>query len=556
MGAVVPVPVGGTAVGGAAVTPKAVGSSGAAVSQTQRVVHPPASFLANAQTAILEGTGGGTICGSWYPVGSYYVWYSHSDGVEATGVDPGDYEASLSGLTGVEVALASGSHTGIAVATATETAWNAAGTGVTAVRTGDSIDYTGSITAVTTTGGAWASRGSGHGTYGTTDLASSASFGLDTTRFHQVLASNLPSTAFRIVGVRVKRGNNVGAGFRLAVYTDGTADGDPENAVLQAEKEVAANGTGEWSAAYFAPDDVVEIGTPGSTRVWIGMQGSGATSSISAENVVTQPPAQGDFYVSGSNQVLFITGQNTGAGTAFPATAGAVASSNNFAVWVQLIVQVAPYYGDAAWRSWAGPTPGRNDTSLTATSNMNSIWVAWAWDLPAVTGLRMYTAGVYLPVHSALQQPRLELWDNVTDVADADGETIVYDFGQTSGSTAGWSDIDVSGGVDVDGGGLYRISVKCDPTGGPSTLTQIGFNTAEHDEAATPDEWGWGGDDGLFGSTETEYTSAAGETTIDFDPSVATASPNTPDSTVINPGNSGGVHALIGHNGFVITANP
>jgi len=535
------------------VTPKLVPTSDTA-SETLEVTYPPASWLGYVMTAALEGTDGSTLAGTFHTVGTdYYVWYSHHDGTEYVGVDPGDREPSLAGMTGVEVQLAAGNHTTTSVATATETAWNAAGTGISIVRASGVGTYTGSIDAAASfAGGTWDTRSAGHGGLGTTDMISTSSFAVDSTRWMQIDPANVPSVAFSITGVEVLRANDITNPVRLMVAVGG-ADGDPENAVVVAQKVVASPAAiDSWAGAHFSAAEAQHFAAAAAPTLWIGIQGDGATSAISAEN---NAAAHGEFLVT-TGTVLYVTGEQTGSATAADSPVGPVTSSNGFAIFCRLKIQTGPnWYGDGSWRSWCGPTEGRNDT-FGSTSNVNSIWVSWAWALPNIEDMMVYECGFSFGAHASDQQFRVELWADTADITDADTDTILHDFGETSGSATGqyyYSPTPFS----LTGNQQVRIDVKGTNTGvgGPGAST-FEFNVGDQDEINTPDDWGWPAGSASAGASEVEYTAANGETVIEFESNTATTSPLAPDSVALTPGNSGSLSMQIGHAGFALVANP
>lgn len=544
------------------VQPVTGGQVGAGGEQTLRITFGPASYLGApaGETATLEGTGGSTVSGAWVSFGSYYLWLSHNDGVQACGPDPGDDEASLSSLTGVETALGSGNHTDVAVATAAETALGA-GTPYTISRAGNQVDITGPFDATAAAvGGAWADRGSGHGCIGATDLEYTSSFGLDTMRFHQIDPSRLPVTGeCRIVGVKVRRGTNVTSNLRMCVAVGGAGDGDPDGATVEAQIVVTPNGgASNWSNIYFSASQVVRVNTL-TDRIFIGMMGDGAGSSIPAENIATDPNAQAShFYRNGSNVVLWVYASPSGSATAFPSTISGspTPSSNTFVVPVQLIVQYPPYYANGEWRSYAGPTPGRNDTGVgSSNSQMVDIWVRWRYTMPAVASLRWYEVGVYLVDHSGTQELRAEQWTGSTSNLDPQGATLHHDWGETSGTDTGWNVLSEPSGVAVSASTSYSLSVKSEGSAPPGDTT-LGFQAGDHPLQNT-DPWGWSAAGvGSVASTEAEINDPLDGWAV-YDESIVSTSPIAYTSTLPpSPNNSGGVYALIGTPGITIEANP
>lgn len=536
--------------------------NGAAVQMLQ-VASPAVSFLnADAgETATLEGTGGSTGSGCWFTVGTEYFYLTHDDGSGTfTGPDPGIDETALSGFTGISVPLAAGNRTDVQVATSIETAAGASAFSV--VRTGANLTFTGDFVANdATTGGTWINRGSSSGAIGCTTLTPQGNFGLTTFRLHQIDPSRLSSTGpRRIVGLKLWFSGGVANPYRLGLYSGGAADLDPDGAVLLSEVVITGNGgTFNWSNVYFPESQIARVDTS-TDRLFVAIQGDPAGSAIAAENIVTEASAQAShFFRSGSNQVLMIYNSPTGSGTSMPdPIVGSPASFNSFVVGIQLIEQEAPFYGDAAWRTFFGPTPGRND-SFASVSNMVDVWVRWAFHAPNVDSLRMYDVAVNLAAHGAVdgtQEIRLQSWETIelNGLFDIDGETIHNDWGVTSGTATGWNVISVAGGVPMTASVQYGLSIHSDGGDGVPGDTTLAFRGGLLPTQDT-DPAGWGGD-GVTATrmaiTETEIDDPA-DTGVPHDENTPTPSPIVTSTIQQNPGNTGGVYAFVGHNGFVLT---
>lgn len=526
-------------------------TGGSVTEETVELTAAPTNDLESVagETATLEGMAGFTLNGCWRIVGAYYLYYTKDvgDGVYV-GIDPGVDEAALLGLTGIEVQLGTGDLDPEDVAIAEESALSA-NTPYTVSRATDVVSVTGDFSAAASMpGGEWLDRGSAHGCVGTTNLAQLADFGLDSMRFHQLDSSRLSSNGNRrIIGFKVFRGTNVTGNFRCSIHTGGAGDGDPDGATLLGELEMTPiGGSDEWSHAALTPSQIARVNS-GTDRIFVGMMGDGANSAISAESV-TGGGSGSHWYRDGSNQVLWIYNSPTGAGTSFPSTiSGTYDSSNNFVVAIQIIWQEGPFFGDGAWRTVFGVTPGRNDT-LPSTTQMTDVYVGWVGHAPPGNNLRWYRVGVYLPTHGGTQQVKVDTHETVTTLQDFTGETRHHDWGPTTGSATGWNYLEEPAGIPIVGGRLYRIAVGSTGSTPPGNLL-FGFQAGPL-STATTDPVGWGGDGtNTFEFSETE-TIGDPNGNISPDENVVTASPLAPSVLETPPMNTGGVHGLWGHDGF------
>ncbi len=527
--------------------PRVPGASTSTNSLT--ITFPPVGWLGDDENAVLDGQPGSTGLGQWRAISStHYIYSTHNDGTgRFVGVDPGDFETALAGMTGIEVQHPAGNRTSVQHATTAQAALNAAGLGLTISRTDDQVELSGSFTSPSqATGGAFSTRGY-YGIAGAEDLDAGGSVASNGEGY--MAPANLPSGRYRVIGVRVRRGNNITNPVRVAVSTSpivSTVDADVESAVPQWEAPVEGTSTFGWASYLFAPSDCFEV-DPTTTRLYIGTKGDGGTSSIAggsgaANGLGFQADAGGDN--------LWVTSGGSGSANAFASPAGAVSTSFNFGIQIQVIVQEAPYYGNGAFRTYMGFTPGRQTlgTGSGSPTTANEIFVGWMFRPPDIPGLQCYDTRINLDAHGAdpSDQLRVEYWDNAgtMSLADYNGDTIYQDVGPTSGADTGWVSLGHSA-FSMTGGERYRLTIK-GGSGTAPTATTLAFNSDSGQVFDKP-LWAQGGN---MADTEIEVASSAGETVINFDPQVATASPLAPDSVEFFPDNEGGLAILIGHDGF------
>lgn len=525
--------------------------------QTLRVNYPGSSWLGDVNEVTWEGTFGGTAVGSWHPVSAtHYLYLLQDDGTgRFIGVDPGDFEPSLAGMTGVAINIPSGNQGPAAVGTQVQNDWNAAGTGITATYNGvvgnrAQVDFVGVFDAVGAAaagpGAPWSTRGVGTSAYGATELnvPGVAAINVDWRSAVQVEEAALPVVPFRVVGIRY-RGDNL----QLAVSINGDGRGNPENSTVQVTDYAAGGGT-DWHTHWLTPSQCFEVDGATLDEMFILVDGDGASSGIvggASQNLGLQ--------LDGSGDNVFRLGANQGALTPMTTPIGPLNGGNFFfGLAVQVVVQVSPFYGNCAWASWGGMSPQIVPTPPNTVS-MDYVAPMFAFDFPNVIGLQIQDVQVYLATHDAADddQLRIESWENAGGLSllTVTGDTSFNDFGPTVGDDTGWVSI-MNSPVDIDGGGEYRISIKGAPLG-PANDTSLGFVSGGLGEnVGMP---GWSLADTMEDS-EIEYTAANGETWLPFDPQVATPSPLAPDSAPLFPGNAGGLAVQIGHPGITMVANP
>ena len=482
--------------------------------------------------AAFQGTGGHTHYGAAvYFDHDQYFWTT----VNGVGVDPG--------VTGTahEVALTgTAPFTPTQWATAADTVASAAGyttsrtDGVLTV-SGNSIDPDGAATAQAALV-AFTARGGGT-VLGALQEDAGSSIGSDTTGWIQVLPADVPTGAYRVIGIQLRRGSNVTDGVRVAVASGGTADGDPEAAVVNIDVTVGDSGANNWHTHWLDSDDVFAYS--GSERLFIGTHGEDATSSIFGGSSVNT-----GTYQDGSTN-LWLTDGTSGASTAFASPVGAVGSSFNFGISVRVIIQEAPYQTDGAYRVIGNAVPGVHDTNLFAGGTpVDSIFVSWRVQSPEIDGVSLMDTHCRLQAHAAgaTNQIRFELWNPAGGATTMAGDTIVSTIGVTSDTQGtGWSSVQASA-ISVSSDTEYRFSIKGEPAGGEEDDTildvWLGTDGADNTNLAGFPVYRAGVD---IPDTEREVQAVpdtgTAETAIDFDPQVQTASPNPANGTVISPNN-------------------
>jgi len=519
-----------------------------------RVDYPANAWFADAQVPSSEGTWQGSLVGSWHEVSStHYLYITQDDGTgRYIGVDPGDFEARLVGMTGVEIQLPAGDRTAAQNGATVEAQWNAAGTSVTATDNGGGqVDFSGAIDAATIAaagpGTGWESRDTeatalGGAEYNAPGVTAANADFISACAVDPVF---VPSSTYRVVGIRYS-----GENIRIGIGTGGVAGdpggGTPAEYVFDSGILAGAPGT-DWNEHYFEPSEVFEIGA--SELVWVVSNGTNGSSTI------TGGSNQDDGWQTTAGNEVYRLGASTGVGTAYTIGGALPALSGGNFGWgmkVQLIVQPAPYYGSFYWMSNAIYNDVANPAPAGVT-NMESIAPTFPCSFPTIPGLQIESLQLYFASHAAAteNQMRVETWDSAgaMSLTDATGETLFHDFGSTSGTDVGWVEM-VSTPVDISTVGELRFSIKSASSG---TGMQLGFTLGGFGDVVGKPGWS------LADTTEDgelEYLASAGETWWDFRAGNATGTPLAPDSVPTQPGNAAGLAVRIGVPGFSMTANP
>lgn len=489
-----------------------------------------------------QAIGSHTAYGGYFPFAEDSYWWISVNG---SGVDP-----SPAGMTGYEVALTgSGPWTGVQVATAAAAA--GAGSGYVLSRTGNSIAVSGgsldasATLAIANGRSAFGARGGGT-IIGSTEVNAASSADGNSTAWIQPDPSTVPSGAFRIIGFEVRRGSNVTDPIRMAVATGGTGNGNPEGAVVQHEREMGNSGANNWHREWLAADEIVELS--GGERIFIGTHGDGATSSLFAGSGI-----QDGLFAAGSD-TLWLTDGTSGSSTPFASPVGAVANDYNFATATRIIIQEAPYQNDGNYRVIAGAVPGIHDQDNYAPgSEVDDIFVAWAIEVPDVDGIQLMDTQIQLQSYTSTaddDQMRFELWNTEGGASTFAGDTLVGLIGVTeAGQGTGWSSVQDSP-IALTPGNSYRYSIKGSGAGTPGAnvfnLNLGGFGTGNVGHPVYAMQGGGLEDEELevMGTNPVNTD----ETALDFDPQVATASPNNANGTIETPGNIGMIALYLGKN--------
>lgn len=515
---------------------------------TLSVTFPTVSVIAADDIgAARQGTGGHTLYGAGIPTSQTHYWWVTVDGI---GADP-----ALDGMTGVEVQLSgSGPFTGAAVATAAETA--ASGLGYSLTRTDDTIEISGnginaeSAAAIASGLTAFVGRGGGR-VLGSLDNSFGNSVGSNSTGWMQVDPADVPAGPFRVIGFELYRGSDVTDGVRMGVASGGAADGDPEGCVVAHQRTMGDSGTNTLHREWLAHDEVVEYS--GGERLWIGLHGNNTTSSILGHSNVNA-----GTYEDGSANNLWLTDGTTGDTTPIVSPAGSVTSSFDFGVIARVIVQIAPYQDDGAYRVIAGAIPGVHDQDLFEDgTEAEDIFVGWGITVPNISGLALHETWVNFQAHAsgASNQKRLELWTvgaggSTTFV----GDTLVSHIGTTQDDQGtGWTSVQSVGPIALTPGGDYRYTIKGTVSTGVVFEVDVGgagvgaLAPAYALSLTSPTSYP------ITDTLEDGELEVLGpsnfqgdETAIVFDPQTATASPNAANGTVVYPGNIGMIALYVG----------
>ncbi len=530
MGAVAAYAVGAAAVVASAAAGYVSGSPQGSTEPVTLTFQPVTATDPQDLGASYQGLGAHTMAGA-------AVHFATNAAVYVTANDLGA-EPTVSGVTMHRANLTgSGPWTATQVATACSSVISAAGADVTDNGDGTLTVQVPSAAAVASAQDAltdYDGRGGG-GTLGVTSTDVGSSAAMNGTAWIQVLPANVPSGAFRVIGIEILRGSNVTNGVQVSVASGGTADGDPEGAIVDGGLEAGNSGTNQWHAEYFPHNEVISY--TGGERVFIGVHGDGASSSAWASASIND-----GTYENGSNHNLWLTDGTTGASTPAVSPVGAVTTPYNYGVAVRLIIQEAPYQQDGDYTA-TNITEGVHDQDLYAPgSEVEDIFVGWGLDTPNLQGLQVKRTRVYFQGYGGAGNTKLfELWDTAGGTSTFAGDNFIATLGQTSATQGtGWSDLGHEP-ISLTPGQSIRYTVKgTTSTGTVFSLDLGGFGIGEvgHPVYALQG--------GALEDEEMEVMASIDETAIDFDPDNATADPNNANGTIQTPGNVGMINLHLG----------
>lgn len=481
--------------------------------------------------AVYQGVPGHTLYGAaiYFDV-DQYLWLT----VNGIGVDP-----DVTGTAHELVVNGTAPFSPSVVAAAMDTLISAEGYTVARadgvlVVSHNSIDVTGAAAAQNALV-SWSGRGDG-GVLGILQQDNGSSTAGNSTGWIQILPDDVPSGPFRLMGFGIRRGSNVGAGVMMSVAAGSGPNGDPEDSVVQHYRTMGDSGANEWHYELLSPTEVVYF--VGSEDLYVSTHGDGAASSLFGGGALND-----GFFATGSTN-LWLTDGTTGSTTPPVSPVGAVTSSFNFGLAVRLLIQVAPYQSAGDFRWIHGAIEGRHDGNLTAGQTpMDEIFVSWQIASPDIDDVSLVDTRARFQAHEDgdSNQVRFELFTPDGGASTMAGDLIVSTIGRSQdGQGTGWSSVQQGGPIAVTSNSTYRVSIKGEPAPGEADDTILDVWLGTQGAAVVAD---WGHPAGIAAgttsipATEREVDSATGETAIDFDPTVQTASPNPANGPVTSPNN-------------------
>lgn len=508
-------------------------------SAPEATVTMPAASWDVSDRPMRDGRPGSTLAGAFLVLDDLdtYVWWSHDDGSgRFVGIDPGEYEAGLAGLSGVEVQLDAGNVSGADVALATATVLQLAE--VDASASGADLTITGTET-LSTSSTTWGSRG---------DAGIAGNRRQPPAQFPNFIVNALGSHMTwdrgdaRIVGFAIElREHDSAEQVSCALFRGGDASSLVATSLV-ATAQTSGTDANRFVVAMLESSDVVDVSDGDSLRVLA--RGNTLTTRVNFSS--TSQTDGVDFTVQ--NLEIF-PDVSVDLDDPWPSTLEGETVTTAFGVFLKIAViyQTAPFVGDGSMRQILGVHTDdifdSTDESALILPDANGANVHVALEAPDVLGLQLhawrYAAG---SVHAAADQFRGGVSGGGV-LTDADGATVLWDAGQASGTaTEAWVEILAPtgmGSIDVDPGSLLWWDLR---GGGGSVTTarpRIRFALGANPQFANADA-----DPCDFGATA-EYEQPSTNTAHSTSPAVAFESPIVGGVDDFLPGNYPGCQVVV-----------
>jgi hypothetical protein len=499
------------------------------VGQTATFTAQPASWHTR-PIAAREGVYGPTRSGLYWliagdGIASRYVWWSHDDGTgRYCGIDPGTYVAALSGLTGIEVQLASGNRTAAQVATSTRSALTTAGVYTTIGGTGAVVSVLGSITAASCTRG---------GMYG------SSTRGQAMTRRNTAQYSANPldgaigqfgvwaggSVIVKSIGIYLAATTTP---MRLALYTGGTS-ASLSGTTLLGEAYVASGGAVGWNWGALTRAATL---TNGNFRLVASSNGTSRPGYV-----INSDRADSDWPDAGGGSTYNLeVYASTSRNPATPYAASLSGETNidpSNGVYAMLAFEwIAADGTSGVFTTRIGVQPGVAATDLAQTSSL-TVPDAGGADLymgtpnPGLLGMEAAAWGVAVGTQHSTQARGIIACGS--SIGNAEGADVLWQAPTTGSGTNAWLELAISAGVAIPSTGPLWWGMRNN-----ATTFNLRFALNADRVQATPDnnpaDWVDASEFEIFRSVNGNGTGGNVHTT---DPSVAVATPVNDDGAAV-----------------------
>lgn len=528
--------------GGSLVTPPVL---------TVTVSMPPVNAESGEETMRDMGRLGSHIVGHyWLLGGTHYVWYRHN----GVGFDPGDFDASLAALDGIEVTLAAGNRTAVQVATATASAIDGEGT-YAAESDGDEVTITGTDEAAAGPR-SWDDAGD-FGLRGmqTWNLAGLNSYPNSATSGALLDPASLPADPIILTGFRVTAGAVHTAQMSVAIYQGGVSDTNFAGATLVGV--IGATSGSATSTNLYTPATAPFLLDPGAGRVWVFW--SHDAGGFQAPYPLTSDPNPihtaaidtCDYVITGGAGTFEASGIPLSSDpTDWPPTAPAVTNTTVGVTSIAIsFVSAADFQCDMRVVGRIGTRAAAG--ALTGTSQA-TLLVGNSFTTPANIGMFVLDASVNYFWHESTDHYRLSLAVGGAANNNFSGANFT-DIGVATGTATGW--VDVAPGVGTIAiPATSRIFITIHHTTGVPDSSVLAF------DAGAPNAYGPADNPAAYyngNTTESEADNGflgGTPSTITFDETVPQSGVVVIDGTNYNNNNNVGVRMRYAVEGFSVVA--